>query len=101
MSPNVVIQARNPRGRVTDLTCHILNSTSQPGSNLQTNHARPPTVYWHDDTCATVLGGRPPIEEWISRSGIQPVIVAYAVHAPLAQLVEQLTLNQRVRGSKP
>src|SRR4029077_7085372 len=29
----------------------------------------------------------------------RPVIVAHV--APLAQLVEQLTLNQRVRGSKP
>jgi hypothetical protein len=37
------------------------------------------------------------------RDGL-PVIVASAVsadQAPLAQLVEQLTLNQRVRGSKP
>jgi hypothetical protein len=40
----------------------------------------------------------------ISLRDRKPVIVANAVsadQAPLAQLVEQLTLNQRVRGSKP
>ena len=64
MNPSVVIQARNLRGRVTDLTCHILNSTSQPGLNLQTNHARyRPQSKGKDDTSATVLEGRPRIEE--------------------------------------
>jgi hypothetical protein len=39
---------------------------------------------------------RPP-SEWLLLSQTQ----SSRMHAPLAQLVEQLTLNQRVRGSKP
>src|ERR1700752_4715753 len=92
-----VNQARIRRGRATFWTCHILCSTSQPGlitstivgSSLRANLAG-------DITTASVPATA---RVTISPSAVGPVIVAHA--APLAQLVEQLTLNQRVRGSKP
>jgi hypothetical protein len=58
-----------------------------------------------DSVRATFAGGAPlrrspsAADGGISPCAAGPVIVAHA--APLAQLVEQLTLNQRVRGSKP
>ena len=37
----------------------------------------------------------------LSQSGAKPQAQCAATYAPLAQLVEQLTLNQRVPGSSP
>ena len=96
-SATATSHARIRRGRATDLTCHILCSISQLGLR----HRR----FLAISLKATSNRGAPatpppaPAGEWISPCAAGPVIVAHA--APLAQLVEQLTLNQRVRGSKP
>ena len=93
MSAMAVSHRRLRRGPATDLTCHIVCSTSRSRTNPGNSLGAP--ADGGATTASLSSGGRVAI----SPCAAGPVIVSHA--APLAQLVEQLTLNQRVRGSKP
>src|SRR5689334_16002640 len=97
ISAPATVHLRHRRGRAAFSTCHITLLHFPPtthrlrilGNSLRANlagGATPASLPAVAGGCDFTLAAR-------------PVIVAHA--APLAQLVEQLTLNQRVRGSKP
>src|ERR1700710_487372 len=85
------------RGRVTELTCHMLCSTSHSDSTGTIDYS-PVSLRATWESGATMLCASPASKVGFHLRGEACYRLS---RAPLAQLVEQLTLNQRVRGSKP